>query len=1211
MKKRIISLGLLLSIMIGNIPITSFASTNKTPTLNAYQLGNNAKLEWAIEMDDNDVLYKTGFEIGEETPSGMGAGGQSIATEDKYSGQRSVKIIDTYTNGNWYQFPDTSGTRSIMTFTRKYFENGTNLSVSFKAKSDLGGTIMPNGDGGWANEIIYLKPKYVKNAIAGSTVLHLDSMDDIYLGRHILFDTDKDVIGGYYQVRDIDMDKKTITLNSGIPRAVSVGENVVTRTWRGAWSFSSRQVPANNQWTSFSINTQVANHADYNVAIRGGTFYIGSSTKGKIYIDDIKFGYATKAELYRDNTKIYEGFLSDYDDKAATDKVKPNKVESVTLSLKDGNASFNIVRPNDNGTKYSYQVMSVNHQGQKTPSIKKDVTITSGVKGYSYVLDKNPNTVPGTTINETTDTIKVPINTNEKYYLHVRAIDGAGNASDVSHYEVQDNTAPELTLVSTNTNPTNKDVVINANATDSGLGVKEIILPDSSVVAGNKASFTVSQNGNYSFTAKDYAGNVTTKSITISNIDKVLPVITIEDYIKTPTNKDITVTAKVDKGTLNKNSHTFTQNGSFEFTATDEAGNISAPVNITITNIDKTAPTMPSVELNKSSHKLVLKEGTDNESGVDKSLYSINNGEWINFTNEVDVSNFSDGDYTINLKTIDKAGNESMASLGFKIDYQEAKDNISSDIDGVVVDKDTDLNDILDIIDQIQEEIDKLPNGPERDELQGKLDNLKDLVEAENQNRLDDANDLIDNDLIIDEDTDLADLEDIIGDLQEKIDKLPDGPEKDNLQDKLDDLQNKLDEESNKRNEDINNAIDEIPAINEDTDLRDLEDIISNLQEEIDKLPNGPAKDELQDKLNDLKDKLDEEVANKGQEIEDLINNVVIDGDSNLQDIVDIIDNIKDMIDKLPDGEIKNNLQNMLDELQDKLDEENNKRIEDTNNAIDDNIKVDDSTDLDDLGDIIGDLQEKIDKLPSGDEKDKLQDMLDDLQNKLNEENDKRLEEATKAVELAEATKREPYIQNAKDKVSLLKESPEKTALEDRIKAINYVDVNAANLKNADIAVALAEATKRDPYITRAKDKVSSLVDSIEKDDLKLRLFNLEELLSRNTELTLKNAERLVSTAESTKRASNLLQAKEGISKLKPSNEKTEFLIRLESLALEIVGLELTEEAIEVIKATHYVEMAELYDYSFVLRKAYEVVEKLEDSEGKTSLVDRLNNLHR
>lgn len=65
------------------------------------------------------------------------------------------------------------------------------------------------------------------------------------------------------------------------------------------------------------------------------------------------------------------------------------------------------------------------------------------------------------------------------------------------------------------------------------------------------------------------------------------PTITIGAYNTQTTNGNITVTASTDDyGTLNATSHTFTENGSFEFIATDAVGNVSRQT-VTITNIVK------------------------------------------------------------------------------------------------------------------------------------------------------------------------------------------------------------------------------------------------------------------------------------------------------------------------------------------------------------------------------------------------------------------------------------------------------------------------------------------------------------------------------------------------------------------------------------------------------------------------------------------------
>lgn len=90
-------------------------------------------------------------------------------------------------------------------------------------------------------------------------------------------------------------------------------------------------------------------------------------------------------------------------------------------------------------------------------------------------------------------------------------------------------------------------------------------------------------------TFKDIAGNTTTLTARFTT-DNTAPVITVGNYNKKPTNQDIEVTVTASDGILNTESHVFEANGSFDFVATDAAGNVATKT-VTITNIDKELPT--------------------------------------------------------------------------------------------------------------------------------------------------------------------------------------------------------------------------------------------------------------------------------------------------------------------------------------------------------------------------------------------------------------------------------------------------------------------------------------------------------------------------------------------------------------------------------------------------------------------------------------------
>jgi len=72
---------------------------------------------------------------------------------------------------------------------------------------------------------------------------------------------------------------------------------------------------------------------------------------------------------------------------------------------------------------------------------------------------------------------------------------------------------------------TRGNVTIYINAGDDA-GVKQIILPNGSTVTHPNTSYTVSQNGNYTFKVEDYLGRSTNHTVSVENIDKTAPSLT-------------------------------------------------------------------------------------------------------------------------------------------------------------------------------------------------------------------------------------------------------------------------------------------------------------------------------------------------------------------------------------------------------------------------------------------------------------------------------------------------------------------------------------------------------------------------------------------------------------------------------------------------------------------------------------------------------------
>jgi len=517
----------------GNGTYTDFVEL-QIPSLEVYQKSNYAKAEWAVEMNNSDVLIQTSFEDGEaykpsfdtrfpvfeeegisyveasdtrylqsntravgwisknDFDSGNytkpnsykqgekystyykmsnGAyrlehnkftnGVQGFTDEESYTSKKSYKIGKTVDRmGNAYWFPSKYVGYSLGTFPHtKAISNGTDLSLTFRAKTDNKSTIRPEMYGGMASwtyplhEIYGLQEpiKVTQKANAGTNKVYVSGIEQLN-PNYSYYVTNRQsrtsyINHFYYRVLEINKNEGYIILNGALTDTWDVGYVLHTHVNREPVIFGNRTIYAKDGWQLFNINAKVKDYKDYKSDLLGLGLWFYVTSDGNTYIDDVKLGYATKAQLYRDGTKIYEGFLSDYDDYAAIDKVKPEKVDFIKVGNAGNKINITFDKPMDYGTTYNYQVKALKHNGDTIGSEIKPVTITSGIKGYSYVIDSNSNTIPDNLVDTTVANIKKTINPNEKNYIHIKVIDNEGNVSDTFHQEIN---IPVLTATPNN-----------------------------------------------------------------------------------------------------------------------------------------------------------------------------------------------------------------------------------------------------------------------------------------------------------------------------------------------------------------------------------------------------------------------------------------------------------------------------------------------------------------------------------------------------------------------------------------------------------------------------------------------------------------------------------------------------------------------------------------------------------------------------------------
>ncbi len=173
------------------------------------------------------------------------------------------------------------------------------------------------------------------------------------------------------------------------------------------------------------------------------------------------------------------------------------------------------------------------------------------------------------------------------------------------------------------------------------------------VEGGNTHTFT--ENGEYTFNFVDEAGNTGTETAKVTWIDKTLPISTITYSTTNPTNKNVIATITFDKEGVTVeggNTHTFTENGVYEFQYVGPAGNTGVAI-AEVTWIDKKVPeaTVVYSTINPTNKDVTATVVFENEEEGEVTI--LNNGGRNQYT-------FTENG-TFTFEFSDKAGNKGTA----------------------------------------------------------------------------------------------------------------------------------------------------------------------------------------------------------------------------------------------------------------------------------------------------------------------------------------------------------------------------------------------------------------------------------------------------------------------------------------------------------------------------------------------------------------------
>ena len=235
----------------------------------------------------------------------------------------------------------------------------------------------------------------------------------------------------------------------------------------------------------------------------------------------------------------------------------------------------------------------------------------SGIKAiyYQYALDEDHLAADWLTYDE----LDKPA-MREEYFgnIYAKAEDNAGNVSDAIFAGFMfEQTEPVAEKTLTPDHWTNGAVEIDLSTDDNLSGVRDITLPDGSVVDATQAKYTVDKNGVYNFSVRDYCGNVLTYPVEVRNIDQLAPAADYEVIPGDWTNKPVTIRVTAadpepEDGYAPSGVQSITMpdgtvveggtadfaadaNGKYDFIITDNGGN-TFTLRTGVSNIDYLAP---------------------------------------------------------------------------------------------------------------------------------------------------------------------------------------------------------------------------------------------------------------------------------------------------------------------------------------------------------------------------------------------------------------------------------------------------------------------------------------------------------------------------------------------------------------------------------------------------------------------------------------------
>ena len=436
----------------------------------AQQDGNNIKLDWTELKNANYQIYQ----------SVDGSDFQTMSTFDTTSGTDKVKVLQVY--------PNTESANQLKTWliTNEYGKGIMDVESVFMNDFNANPySYLKNENGSWKIDVLFFGA-WDDNAFVGINETSKNATEEFILaGKGVIFGHDTIRWSNINSIpsNSIYFDQLAkyvnITGNGYYAQGKDNRINTVKITKKGLFT--------TYPWNIGELDTILTIPTAHN---------LGQTAHGDIWLQFTKQDTSLDANFYlttwnncamiqtghsngqatEDEQKILANLIfycdqvtekTSFVDNSGQDFALPNK-PNVKI---DANNNKLLLFATDNGTTYQYKAKAY-VDSQTIESDPISVENTSGIKGYYYIINNNPNEkIMNATGNFTNGEIDLLSITSDTNYLHIAAVDNANNVSETTTLSMDDIIGINASNIAYTINTTNDTTNVNLSIIASGVNV--------------------------------------------------------------------------------------------------------------------------------------------------------------------------------------------------------------------------------------------------------------------------------------------------------------------------------------------------------------------------------------------------------------------------------------------------------------------------------------------------------------------------------------------------------------------------------------------------------------------------------------------------------------------------------------------------------------------------------------------------------------------